>query len=138
MASLDVPLGVGPKQEASQNLSNYPLAAHAGALVTSTYGKKKLAKTKTGPSESFKSKKSNNAWSKEMIILDFLILNFGKHVCTRGVEVLVDDTGFLLWFCDRVSVLHNNPELWEWLSQNDDLIISEAMALIEWRGERAA
>lgn len=81
---------------------------------------------------------SNQAWIEIMIISDSPILNFGKHAGASCIEVLADEPTYLLWLCGRVWVLHNHPELWEWLSQNGDLIISEAVALIEWRGERAA
>ena len=73
-----------------------------------------------------------------MIILDSPILNFGKHVGVRRIEVLADMPEYLLWFRGRVWVSHNRPELWVGLSQNHNLIISEAMALIDWRGERVA
>ena len=73
-----------------------------------------------------------------MIISDSRILNFVKHTGAHCVEVLDDGTGYLLWLCDRVWVLHNHRELSESLSQNDNLIISKAMALIKRHGQRAA
>lgn len=73
-----------------------------------------------------------------MIISDSPILNFSKPPSARRVEVFADAPGYLFWFRGLVWVPHNRPELWVWLSENDDPITSEAMALIEWRGERAA
>ena len=73
-----------------------------------------------------------------MIISDSRILNFVKQTGAHCVEVLDDDKGYLLWLCDRVWISHNHPELWASLSQNDDLIISKAMALIKRHWERTA